>query len=48
MYPARRSLLDVVFGHPTESILESRLRRLVRDWPPGGLLRLMPYTLNVQ
>ena len=51
MYPARRSILDVVFGHSTDSIVESRLRRLLKDWPPelwakGGLLRLMPYTVN--
>jgi protease IV len=51
MYPARRSILDVVFGHSTGSIVESRLRRLLKDWPPelwakGGLLRLMPYTVN--
>ncbi|HLY19118.1 MAG TPA: signal peptide peptidase SppA [Bryobacteraceae bacterium] len=50
MYPARRSILDVLFGRSADSMVESRLRRLLRDWPPdvwtkGGLLRLMPYTL---
>jgi protease-4 len=53
MYPARRSILDVLFGHAPESAVESRLRRLAKDWPPelwahGGLLRLMPYTVNAQ
>jgi protease-4 len=53
MYPPRRSILDVVFGHAAEGAVESRLRRLVRDWPlelwtRGGLLRVMPYTVRVQ
>lgn len=51
MYPARRSILDVLFGRSTDSIVESRLRRLLKDWPPeiwakGGLLRLMPFTVQ--
>ena len=51
MYPARRSIVDVLFGRSTDSIVESRLRRLMKDWPPemwarGGLLRITPYTLN--
>jgi len=53
MYPARRSTFDVLFGRAQESAVESRLRRLVKDWPPelwanGGLLRMMPYTVNAQ
>ena len=53
MYPARRSILDMLFGRAQESAVESRLRRLVRDWPPelwaqGGLLRIMPYMVNAQ
>ena len=53
MYPARRSILDVLFGHAQESAVESRLRRLVRGWPPeswthGGLLRIMPYMVTAQ
>lgn len=48
MYPARRSIFDLLFGRTTESDVETRLRRLARAWPPelwarGGLLRLMPY-----
>jgi protease-4 len=48
MYPPRRSILDVLFGRAQESIVESRLRTLVKDWPleswtKGGLLRIMPY-----
>jgi protease IV len=53
MYPARRSILDVLFGRASESAVESRLRLLMKDWPPevwarGGLLRIMPYMVNPQ
>ena len=53
MYPARRSILDVLFGRSTEGVFESRLRSLLKDWPvemwaKGGLLRVMPYSVNVQ
>jgi len=53
MYPPRRSIFDVLFGRPEESLMESRLRRLVRDWPPevwirGGLLRVMPFTVSAE
>jgi protease-4 len=53
MYPPRRSILDVIFGRAAEGAVESRLRRLVKDWPlelwtRGGLLRMMPYTVRVQ
>ena len=53
IYPARRSILDVLFGRAQESAVESRLRRFVEDWPPevwaqGGLLRIMPYVVNAQ
>jgi len=53
MYPARRSILDVLFGRSTEGVFESRLRPLLKDWPvemwaKGGLLRVMPYSVKVQ
>jgi protease-4 len=53
MYPPRRSILDVLFGRAQESMIESRLRALVMDWPPelwahGGMLRVMPYVVKVQ
>jgi protease-4 len=52
MYPARRSILDVLFGRSSDAAIESRLRQLLKAWPPdawtgGGLLRLMPYTVDV-
>jgi protease-4 len=53
MYPARRSILDVLFGRAQDNGVESRLRRLVKGWPSeswtkGGLLRIMPYSINAQ
>jgi len=42
MYPARRSILDVLFGRSPDNAVESRLRM----WAKGGLFRLMPYTVN--
>ncbi len=53
MYPPKRSLLDVLFGRAQDSMLESRVQRLLKDWPPevwahGGLLRMMPYMVKVQ
>jgi protease-4 len=47
MYPPRRSILDVLFGHSTDTGIESRLRRML-PWTKAGLLRLMPYTVSVQ
>jgi len=53
MYPPRRSILDVLFGRAADSAIESRLRHMVRGLPPevwtkGGLLRIMPYTIDAQ
>jgi len=53
MYPARRSILDLLFGRSSEGVFESRLRPLLRDWPlemwaRGGMLRVMPYSVKIQ
>ena len=53
MYPARRTIFDLLFGRASESLLDARLRRLAQQWNPelwarGGLLRLMPYTITAQ
>ena len=53
MYPARRSILDLVFGRSKEGAIEERLRPLLKYWPPelwttGGMLRVMPYSVRVQ
>jgi protease IV len=52
-YPPRRSILDLLMGHSSEEVLATRLRSVLKDWPPelftgGGLLRLMPYSLKVE
>ena len=52
-YPPKRSIFEVLFGPPPESALESRLgsplkRWQLRLWARGGLLRLMPYTIEVR
>jgi protease-4 len=53
MYPARRSILDLLFGRAQDSMIDSRWRRLVRNWPPElwagrGLLRIMPFMVSAQ
>jgi protease IV len=53
MYPPRRSILDVLFGRAQDSLVESRLQRLLKDWPPelwsrGGLLRIAPYSMSTR
>ncbi len=52
-YPARRNILDVIFGHAPESVLELRTRDLLRRchaalWLRGGLMRLAPYAIEVE
>jgi len=52
-YPPKRSIFDLLFGQPGEEALESRLggvlkRWQVRLWTRGGLMRLMPYTVDVR
>ena len=53
MYPARRSLLDMVMRRPQEDMLESKLaqafgRMPFHAWMKGGFLRLMPYWVEVR
>ena len=52
-YPPKRTIFDLLFGQPAEEALESRLggvlqRWQVRLWARGGLMRLMPYTIDVR
>jgi protease IV len=52
-YPPKRSIFDLLFGQPPEEALDSRLRRVlkrwqVRLWARGGMMRLMPYTIDVR
>jgi protease-4 len=51
-YPAKRSIFDIMFGQAIESALESRLGGVlkswqIRLWTRGGMMRLMPYTIEV-
>lgn len=53
MYPARRSLLDLLFRRPQPDGLESRLGAAFhgmpfRAWIRGGMLRMEPYWLVVR
>ena len=52
-YPAKRSIFDIMFGQAVESTMESRLGGLlkgwqIRLWARGGMMRLMPYTIEVR
>ncbi|HVP49512.1 MAG TPA: signal peptide peptidase SppA [Bryobacteraceae bacterium] len=51
-YPPKRSIFDILFGQPVESVLESRLGGVLKGWQlrlwaRGGMMRLMPYTIEV-
>jgi protease-4 len=52
-YPPKRTIFDLLFGQPAEGAMESRLRGVlkawqVRLWARGGMMRLMPYSINVR
>ena len=55
-YPARRSILDYALGRNAESELGSRfpaLGKILNNWQNrllirGGLLRIMPYTIDIR
>jgi protease IV len=53
VYPGRRSLLDLLVRRSQEDMLETRLREVFgrvpfHAWMKGGLLRVMPYGLQIQ
>jgi protease IV len=53
VYPGRRSLLDLLVRRSQDDMLETRLgqvfgRAPFRAWMKGGILRVMPYRLEVQ
>jgi len=52
-YPPKRSVLELLFGQPSEDALESRLGGVfklshLRLWSRGGMMRWMPYTIDVR
>jgi protease-4 len=51
-YPAKRSIFDVMFGQAIESTMGSRLGGVLKGWQMrlwarGGMMRLMPYAIDV-
>lgn len=53
MYPARRSIFDLLLQGQVEDVLESKLGPLWKTWRaratlPGGMLRIMPFTITVE
>ncbi|HEY7335150.1 MAG TPA: signal peptide peptidase SppA [Bryobacteraceae bacterium] len=52
-YPAKRTLLDVLFKSSTETDVESKIHALLGNLPirslaHGGIMRLMPFTIEVK
>ncbi|PYT27066.1 MAG: signal peptide peptidase SppA [Acidobacteria bacterium] len=52
-YPPKRSVFDILFGQSAESAMESRLGGLLKGWQlrlwaKGGMMRLMPFTIDVR
>ena len=52
-YPAKRSIFEIMFGQAVESTMDSRLGGVlkgwqIRLWAKGGMMRLMPYTIEVR
>ncbi|MBZ5595407.1 MAG: signal peptide peptidase SppA [Acidobacteriia bacterium] len=52
-YPPKRSIFDILFSQSVESVMESRLGGVlkgwqVRLWARGGMMRLMPYTIEIR
>ncbi len=52
-YPPKRSIFDILFGPPAEGAVESRLRGVLKRsqlwlWSRGGMMRLMPYSIEVR
>ena len=52
-YPPKRSVFDILFGQTGENAMESRLGGFLKGWQlrlwaRGGMMRLMPYTIEVR
>ena len=52
-YPPKRTIFDVAFGRTPESVFESHVGKFlkipqIRSLIKGGLLRVMPYTVEVK
>jgi protease-4 len=52
-YPPRRTLFELLFSRSSDSELDAKIRALVGQWPVralahGGIMRLMPFTIEVK
>lgn len=52
-YPPRRTLFELLFSRSGDSELDSKIRAMVGQWPVralahGGIMRLMPFTIQVK
>jgi protease-4 len=52
-YPPKRSIFDLLFGQSSEAAVEARINRLLgglqtRVWMKGGMMRMMPYAIEVK
>ena len=53
VYPARRSIFDMLLRRSQEDMLEARLAQVFgkvpyRAWMRGGMLRVLPYWISIQ
>jgi protease-4 len=53
MYPAKRSLFDILMKRSQEDMLEVKVRQVMgrvpfQAWMRGGYLRLMPFAFEVR
>jgi hypothetical protein len=53
VYPARRSIFDMLLRRSQEDMLEARLAQVFgkvpyRAWMRGGMLRVLPYWICIQ
>ncbi len=51
-YPPKRSLFEMLMARSAETMVDARLRELLREfdlrlWARGGILRVMPYSITV-
>ncbi len=51
-YPPRKSIFDVLFGRPAEGLAESQISKFLKSWQArlwmcGGLMRVMPFSLEI-
>ena len=52
-YPPRKSIFDVLFGRPSEGLAESQISKFLKSWQArlwmrGGLMRIMPFSLDIR